>query len=145
MPSATSLYQEWITGTGSPFLIFAQAVAGAACQILLLWVFFSWISRRFISCPLTHLTQSVEAFDLEKPENPAETVLIQGEDELAILSRAFSAMQKRLMGDVMQIKSIAEELKSESDAMAPLCDELVRLAEDFDFDGIQKFVLELDS
>jgi len=49
------------------------------------------------------------------------------------------------MGDVMQIKSIAEELKSESEAMAPFCDELVRLAEDFDFDGIQKFMLEIDS
>ena len=46
--------------------------------------------------------------------------------------------------DVMKIKSIAEELKSESDALAPFCDELVRLAEDFDFDGIQKFRLELD-
>ena len=49
------------------------------------------------------------------------------------------------IGDVTQIKSIAEELKSESDAMTPFCDELIRLAEDFDFDGIQKFVLELDS
>jgi len=49
------------------------------------------------------------------------------------------------MGDVMKIKSIAEELKSESDAMAPFCNELIQLAEDFDFDGIQKFVLELDS
>jgi hypothetical protein len=49
------------------------------------------------------------------------------------------------MGDVTQIKSIAEELKAESDAMAPFCDELIRLAEDFDFDGIQKIVLELDS
>ena len=47
-------------------------------------------------------------------------------------------------GDVMKIKSIAEELKSESDALAPFCDELVKLAEDFDFDGIQKFRLELD-
>ena len=46
--------------------------------------------------------------------------------------------------DVMKIKSIAEELKSESDALAPFCDELVKLAEDFDFDGIQKFRLELD-
>ena len=46
--------------------------------------------------------------------------------------------------DVMKIKSIAEELKSESDALAPFCDELVNLAEDFDFDGIQKFRLELD-
>jgi len=47
------------------------------------------------------------------------------------------------MGDVSQIKSIAEELKSQFDAMAPFCDELVRFAEDFDFDGIQKFVLAL--
>ena len=48
------------------------------------------------------------------------------------------------LGDVMKIKSIAEELKSESDAVAPLCDELIRLADDFDFDGIQKIVLQLD-
>ena len=49
------------------------------------------------------------------------------------------------MGDVVQIKSIAEELKFESDAMAPFCAELIRLADDFDFDGIQKIVLELGS
>jgi CheY-like chemotaxis protein len=48
------------------------------------------------------------------------------------------------MGDVAQIQSIAQELRSESDAAAPFCDEIVRLAEDFDFDGIQKFVLEID-
>jgi CheY-like chemotaxis protein len=48
------------------------------------------------------------------------------------------------LGDVMKIKSIAEELKSESDAMAPFCNELVQLAEDFDFDGIQKLMLELN-
>ena len=49
------------------------------------------------------------------------------------------------LGDVMQIKSIAEELMSESDVVAPFCDKLVQLAEDVDFDGIQKIVLELDS
>ena len=49
------------------------------------------------------------------------------------------------LGDVMKIKSKAEELKSESDAVAPFCDELIRLADDFDFDGIQKIVLQLDS
>ena len=48
------------------------------------------------------------------------------------------------MGDVAQIQSIAQELRSESDAAAPFCDKLVRLAEDFDFDGIQKFVLKLN-
>jgi hypothetical protein len=45
------------------------------------------------------------------------------------------------MGDVMQIKSIAEELMSESDAVAPFCDELIRLAEDFDLEGIKKLLL----
>ncbi len=49
------------------------------------------------------------------------------------------------IGDVTKIKSIADELKSESEAMAPFCDELVQLAEDFDFDGIQKLVLKLNS
>ena len=44
-----------------------------------------------------------------------------------------------------EIESIAEELKSEFDAMASFCDELIRLADDFDFDGIQKILLELDS
>jgi PAS domain S-box-containing protein len=48
------------------------------------------------------------------------------------------------MGDVAQIKSIAEELKSDSNAVAPFCDKLVQLAEDFDFDGIQAFVDELN-
>ena len=42
-------------------------------------------------------------------------------------------------------KSISEDLKSESDTMAPFCDELIRLADDFDLDGIQKLMLELDS
>ena len=45
------------------------------------------------------------------------------------------------MGDVMQIKTIAAELKSESDAMEPFCSKLVQLAENFDFDGIQKLCL----
>jgi len=48
------------------------------------------------------------------------------------------------MGDVMQIASVAEELKSGTPSMATFCDELIRLADDFDLDGIQKFLLELD-
>ena len=48
------------------------------------------------------------------------------------------------MGDVTQIKSIAAKLLAESDTVAPFCDELIRLADDFDFDGIQKLVHELD-
>jgi hypothetical protein len=48
------------------------------------------------------------------------------------------------MGDVAQIKSISEKLLAESDVAAPFCDELVKLADDFDFDGIQKLILDLD-
>jgi len=48
------------------------------------------------------------------------------------------------MGDVTQIKSIAEELKSKFEAFAPLSDRFVQLAEDFDFDGIAKLVDELE-
>jgi chemotaxis protein histidine kinase CheA len=49
------------------------------------------------------------------------------------------------MGDVMQVKSIAEDLKSKSDAVGPFCDRILRLAEDFEFDSIIKFVLEFDT
>ena len=49
------------------------------------------------------------------------------------------------IGDVMQVQSIAEELMSESDAAAPFCEKLLQLADDFDFDGIQKYLLEFDS
>lgn len=42
-------------------------------------------------------------------------------------------------------RSWFEELKSESDAVAPFCDGLIQLAENFDFDGIQKILLGLDS
>ncbi len=48
------------------------------------------------------------------------------------------------MGDVMQISSIADNLKSETPAMAPFCDKIIQLAEDFDFDGIQRWVDEMD-
>jgi HPt (histidine-containing phosphotransfer) domain-containing protein len=48
------------------------------------------------------------------------------------------------MGDVMQIKSITEKLMSESDVAIPLYNEIVKLAEDFDLDGIQKLILDLD-
>jgi HPt (histidine-containing phosphotransfer) domain-containing protein len=47
------------------------------------------------------------------------------------------------MGDVTQIKSIAEELKSKSEAFAPISEKFIQLAEDFDFEGISKLVGEL--
>jgi two-component system sensor histidine kinase/response regulator len=48
------------------------------------------------------------------------------------------------LGDVTQIKSIAEELKSKSEAFAPLGDKFIELADDFDFEGISKLLGELE-
>ncbi|MGW8301496.1 MAG: PAS domain S-box protein [Desulfobacterales bacterium] len=48
------------------------------------------------------------------------------------------------MGDVTQIKSIAAELKTKSDALTPICDKFIQLADDFDFEGISKLVGELE-
>ncbi|MBW2442181.1 MAG: response regulator, partial [Deltaproteobacteria bacterium] len=57
-----------------------------------------------------------------------------------VIDRIIAAAE---MGDVMQIKSIAEGLLSESDTVAPFCDRLILLAEDFDLDGIKKLMVDL--
>ena len=49
------------------------------------------------------------------------------------------------MGDVTQVSSIAGELKSQSEELAPICDKLTQLAENFDLDGILKLINELES
>ena len=48
------------------------------------------------------------------------------------------------VGDVSQIKSIAETLMSESEAFSPVCNKLIELAEDFDLDGILNLARELN-
>jgi CheY-like chemotaxis protein len=48
------------------------------------------------------------------------------------------------LGDITQVNSIAEELKSRSDDVAPICDRFLQLATDFDFDGIVKLVEEME-
>jgi len=47
------------------------------------------------------------------------------------------------MGDVMQVASIARELQAENGLLAPICDKVTRLSEDFDLDGILKLANEL--
>jgi PAS domain S-box-containing protein len=86
-------------------------VVGAVVQVFFLWIFFSWISRRFLSRPLIRLTRAVESFDLNKPEELAETLQIEGDDELAALSHSFSAMQKRLAETVRELQQNQLELR----------------------------------
>jgi len=49
------------------------------------------------------------------------------------------------MGDVSALNAIAEELKARSDACTPLCNRIVQLAEDFNFEGIVKLADDLDA
>ena len=49
------------------------------------------------------------------------------------------------MGDVSQVRAIAEELRSQSEDLAPLCDKLMQLADDFDLDGILDLMNEMEN
>jgi HPt (histidine-containing phosphotransfer) domain-containing protein len=48
------------------------------------------------------------------------------------------------MGDVTQVSTVAGELKSQSEDLAPICDKLVLLADDFDLDGILDYMNKLE-
>ncbi len=85
-------------------------VIGAVVQILFLWLCFSWISRRFLSRPLIRLTQSIESFNLNNPEAPPPEIQIDGQDELATLSRSFYGMQTRLAETVRSLQENQHEL-----------------------------------
>ena len=49
------------------------------------------------------------------------------------------------MGDVMTLNAIAAEIKTQSDSCEPLSKLILQMAEDFDFDGIQKLAEALDA
>jgi len=94
------------------------------------------------------LKQALDAVQTLGPMAEKKTMESTGDELSSIPPELVKKVVDRInaaaeMGDVMQIKSIAEDLKSESDAAAPFCTRIVRLAEDFDFDGIKKFVLDL--
>jgi hypothetical protein len=40
------------------------------------------------------------------------------------------------MGDISQLKSIAEELSSKVNAFSPVAKKIIQLAEEFDFEGL---------
>ena len=96
------------------------------------------------------LEQALDAVQSLGPADEKKTIASSQEAIAAVPPELIQKVTERLktaaeMGDVTQIKAIAEELKSESDAMAPFCDELIQLADDFDIDGIEKIVLESDN
>jgi PAS domain S-box-containing protein len=95
------------------------------------------------------INQALEAVQTLGPV-PAEKTQQPSADEMtAIPSELAGEAVDRIkepaeMGDVTQIKSIAEDLKSKSTAFAPFGDKFIQLAEDFDFEGISKLVGKLE-
>jgi PAS domain S-box-containing protein len=87
--------------------------------------------------------QTLGPVPFEKPSQPPADQMAGIPPEIA-LEAAQRIKEPAEMGDVTQIKSIAEEFKSKSEAFGPLGDQLIRLAEDFDFDGISRLVGELE-
>ena len=81
---------------------------------------------------------------------PATPSTTPSEKEIASitprLAREAAALLKEPveMGDVTQIKSIAEELKSKSNAFKVFSAQCIQLAEDFDFEGIAKLIAKLE-
>jgi polar amino acid transport system substrate-binding protein len=49
------------------------------------------------------------------------------------------------IGDVMTLNAIAAEIKTQSNSCAPLSKQILQMAQDFDFDGIQKLAESLDA
>jgi CheY-like chemotaxis protein len=97
----------------------------------------------------TALEQALDAVQILGPMDEGKTGEHIGDETLSIPPELTQEVVDRIkaaaeMGDVMQIKSISAGLKSESDALAPFCNRIVRLAEDFDFDGIKNLLLEID-
>jgi CheY-like chemotaxis protein len=97
----------------------------------------------------TSINQALEAVQTlgpvpaEKTEQPSADAITAIPPEVA--AEAIGRIKEPVeMGDVTQIKSIAEALKSKSDALAPISDKFIQLAEDFDFEGISKLVSELE-
>ena len=47
------------------------------------------------------------------------------------------------LGDINELKKIAKALPSESSSYGGICEEILRLADDFDFDGVHRFADKL--
>jgi chemotaxis protein histidine kinase CheA len=97
----------------------------------------------------TALEQALQAAQTLEPMAERKTSEDIGDETLSIPPALTQEVVDRIkaaaeMGDVMQIQAIVADLKSESEDAAHFWNKIVRLAEDFDFDGIITFVLDLN-
>ena len=80
-----------------------------------------------------------------------ENVCGLSDEEIAVIPAEFAQdIAKRIrdaaeMGDVMTLNVVAEEIKTQSDAYVPLSKHILKLAQDFDLDGVQQLADALDA
>ncbi|MGB6376319.1 MAG: response regulator [Syntrophobacteria bacterium] len=89
--------------------------------------------------------QTLEPPAEDKTAEPSPDVMASVPPELA--RAAARRIRKAVdMGDVTELKGIADELQAQAEQLAPLREKIVQLTEDFDFDGILQLadVLEKD-
>jgi CheY-like chemotaxis protein/nitrogen-specific signal transduction histidine kinase len=96
---------------------------------------------------LNQALESVQSLGASAEENVFK---LSDEEIAAIPAELAHDISKRIrnaaeMGDVTTLNAIAEEIKEHSDSCIPLSKQIVRLAEDFDLDGIQKLAEALDA
>jgi HPt (histidine-containing phosphotransfer) domain-containing protein len=90
---------------------------------------------------------SVQTLDVALGDKPVQV----GLEKMAVLPVELAQDTARRIrnaaetGDVMQLVAIAEALKSQSEDYVPLSDNIIQLAQDFDFDGIGKIAGALES
>jgi len=96
---------------------------------------------------LNQALESARSLGASTEENVCK---LSNEEIVAIPSELAQDIAKRIrdaaeMGDVMTLNAIATEIKTHSDSCVPLSKQIVKMAEDFDLDGIQKLADALDA
>jgi PAS domain S-box-containing protein len=106
------------------------------------------LNRKFagLEKAIDKAVRAVQALGLSAPESPVKPLAEALAELPSKLSKETSGRIRAAaeLGDVTQIKAIAEELKSKSDVYAPIGDKFIRLADDFDFDGVLKLAAQLE-
>jgi two-component system sensor histidine kinase/response regulator len=96
------------------------------------------------------LEQALDAVQTLSPMAEKKSIESIGEQMSAVPPELAQKVADRIktaaeLGDVMQVASIAKELKSENDVLIPFSDKIIQLSEDFDLDGIMKLADTLKS
>jgi hypothetical protein len=96
---------------------------------------------------LNQALESAQSLGVSAEENVCK---LSDEEIAAIPSEFAQDIAKRIraaaeMGDVMTLNAIAEEITTHSGSCIPLSKQIIQMAEDFEFDGIEKLADELDA